>query len=56
MKCETCHGTRIASQPLGSYGFTIGPCPNCTKTVHDHYESELEAIVDDKNRSRVVAK
>ncbi|BDZ30604.1 hypothetical protein RA086_05490 [Lactiplantibacillus sp. WILCCON 0030] len=56
MICELCHGTKVVSHPLGSYGFTTGPCPNCTDYVHDHYESELEAIVDDKNRSRVIAK
>jgi len=53
MKCERCHGTRIVSHPLGSYGFTTGPCPNCTAYVHDHYESELEAMKNGKESSRI---
>ena len=30
MSCKLCHGSKVVQQPLGSYGFTFGPCPNCT--------------------------
>ena len=30
MSCELCHGSKVVQQPLGSYGFTFGPCSNCT--------------------------
>ncbi len=42
MSCGLCHGSKVVQQPLGSYGFTFGPCPNCTNGIHDHYEQELE--------------
>lgn len=55
-KCELCGGKQIIQSELMPGVVTVAPCPNCTGHVHDHYESELEAIVDDKNRSRVAAK
>mgnify|MGYP003365028371 CR=1 FL=1 len=45
MTCELCHGTKVVSYPLGSYGFTTGPCPNCTQAVHQHYEKELAEVM-----------
>jgi hypothetical protein len=42
MSCELCHGSKVVQQPLGSYGFTFCPCPNCTNKIHDHYKQELE--------------
>ncbi|WP_438341172.1 hypothetical protein ACSKF1_05775 [Lactiplantibacillus plantarum] len=46
MSCELCHGSKVVQQPLGSYGFTFGPCPNCTSYVHNHYERELESVIN----------
>ncbi len=45
MSCELCHGSKVVQQPLGSYGFTFGPCPNCTQAVHQHYEKELAEVM-----------
>ncbi len=45
MSCELCHGSKVVQQPLGSYGFTFGPCPNCTNEIHDHYEKELVGVL-----------
>ncbi len=42
MSCELCHGSKVVQQLLGSHGFTVGPCPNCTNEIHDHYVQELE--------------
>ncbi|MDN6029105.1 MAG: hypothetical protein L0I02_04805, partial [Lactobacillus sp.] len=42
MSCELCHGSKVVQQPLGIYGFTFGPCPNCTDETHAHYEQEIE--------------
>ncbi|WP_338208298.1 hypothetical protein [Lactiplantibacillus paraxiangfangensis] len=56
MTCQLCNDSKVVHTTIGSYGMQIAPCPNCTNYVHDHYESELEAIADDKNRPRVAAK
>lgn len=45
MSCELCHGSKVVQQPLGSYGFAFGPCPNCTQAVHQHYEKELAEVM-----------
>ncbi|MCG0891300.1 hypothetical protein IMAU10418_02634 [Lactiplantibacillus plantarum] len=45
MSCELCHGSKVVQQPLESYGFTFGPCPNCTQAVHQHYEKELAEVM-----------
>lgn len=48
-KCELCHGSKVVQQPLGSYGFTFDPCPNCMNNKHKQYEQEFERkIVYDK--------
>lgn len=54
--CELCEGTRIVQNVIMPGVVTVAPCPNYTKYVHKHYESELEAISNDKNRPRVTAK
>ena len=40
MKCERCQGRRVVCVPLGKYGLTIGPCPDCT--AHGKEESVID--------------
>jgi hypothetical protein len=39
--CELCEGTRIVQSMIMPGVVTVGPCPNCTQAVHQHYEKEL---------------
>ena len=53
MMCEICHGTGIVSRPLGNYGLTVDPCPNCTDYRHKNYECELESVIKDDQQERI---
>ena len=52
MTCKLCNDNKVVHTTIGSYGMQVGPCPNCTDYIHDHYESELEAIKHGKKSSR----
>lgn len=46
MACELCNGSKVVYTPIGNFGVQAGPCPNCTSYVHDHYEHELESVIN----------
>ena len=54
MTCERCHGSKVVYTPIEEYGMQIGPCPNCTSYVHDHYERELESVIKDDRQGKVI--
>jgi hypothetical protein len=53
MTCERCHGSKVVNKPIGNYGMQVGPCPNCMSYVHNHYERELESVINNDRQRRV---
>lgn len=53
MSCELCHGNKVVYTSIGCYGVQARPCPNCTDYVHDHYECELESVIENDRQRRV---
>lgn len=54
MTCRLCSGAKVVYSPVGAYGVTVGPCPNCTDVIHEHYEHELERKLAYDGEDRLV--